>query len=40
LARISHACDIVPNGMLKANDDDPKLIEYTEEFKIPEIADL
>lgn len=40
LVRISHSCDVVPNGMLKANDDDPKIVEFAEEFKMPEIADL
>ena len=40
LVRISHSCNISPNGLLKPNDDEPKLIEYAEDFKIPEISEL
>jgi len=26
--------------MLKVNDEDPKLIEYSEDYKIPEVGEL
>ena len=31
---------MAPRGLYKTNDDDPKLIAYEEEFKMPEIAEL
>ena len=31
---------LAPRGLYKTNDDDPKLIAYEEEFKMPEIAEL
>ncbi|KAM3132513.1 Radial spoke head protein 4 A [Paramecium bursaria] len=40
ILRITHSTLLAPRGLYKTNDDDPKLIAYEEEFKMPEIAEL
>jgi len=38
--RITHANAIAPKGLYKTNDEDPKVIEFEEEFKLPEFAEF
>lgn len=40
LARIAHACQIVPAGQYKPNDDEPRKIEFGEDFKLQELSEL
>jgi hypothetical protein len=40
IVRITHANVIVPKGLYKPNDEDAKIVEFEEEFKLPEFAEL
>jgi hypothetical protein len=40
LVRMTSSLEIVPKGIFKPNDDNPKLVEYEEEPKVPEFAEL
>lgn len=40
LTRIVHACQVVPSGHYRANEDDPKKIEFGEDFKLQELSEL
>lgn len=35
LVRMTHSLELVPKGLLKPNDDNPKLVDYEEEPKLP-----
>lgn len=38
--RITHGCELVPAGIYKVNDENPKVIEYEDEVKIAEFESL
>lgn len=40
IARITHSCELAPKGLYKTNEENATVIEYEEEFKIPEVADM
>jgi len=40
IARITHSTVISPRGLYKTNDENAKIIEFEEEFKLPEFAEL
>jgi hypothetical protein len=40
LVRITHNCEIVPNGLYSPLEETPEEVEFAEEFKLPEFADL
>ena len=40
LVRMTSSLEIVPKGIFKPNDDNPKLVDYEEEPKQPEFAEL
>ena len=35
---MTHSLELTPKGIFKVNDDNPKVIEYEEEYKIPDFA--
>jgi hypothetical protein len=40
LVRITHSLELTPKGIFKPNDENPKIVEYEEEPKVPEFAEL
>lgn len=40
LVRMTSSLEIVPKGLYKPNDDNPKIVEAEEEPKVPEFAEL
>ena len=40
LARITHNCEIVPNGLYAKGEENPDEVDFAEEFKMPEFNDL
>jgi radial spoke head protein 4/6 len=40
VARISHSCELVPKGLYKVGEENPSIIDFEEEFKLPEVAEL
>lgn len=40
MARITHSCELAPKGLYKTNEENPSLIDFEEEFKLPEVAEL
>ena len=40
VARISHSCELAPKGLYKPNEENPTIVEFEEEFKLPEVAEL
>jgi radial spoke head protein 4/6 len=38
LVRMTHSLELAPKGLFKPNDENPKLVEYEEEPKVPEFA--
>lgn len=37
LARITHGCTIVPTGMFRQNEEEPRRVEHAEDYKLPEL---
>ena len=40
VARITHSCQLAPKGLYKPNEENANIIEFEEEFKLPEVAEL
>ena len=40
VARISHSCELAPKGLYKPNEENATIVEFEEEFKLPEVAEL
>lgn len=40
IARITHACEITPKGIYKLNDENPAIVEFEEEVKVPEVSEM
>lgn len=40
LVRITHNCEIVPKGLYSPLEDNPDEVDYAEDFKMPEFAEL
>lgn len=40
VARITHSCELVPKGLYKPSEENPQVIDFEEEFKLPEVAEL
>lgn len=37
--RITHSCELSPKGLYKVNEENPSILDFEDEFKLPEIAD-
>lgn len=40
LVRVTHNCEIAPKGLYGPTEENPDEIEFTEDFKMPEFAEL
>lgn len=40
LVRVTHNCEIVPNGLYSKLEENPDEVDFSEEFKMPEFTDL
>ena len=40
LVRITHNCEIVPNGLYAKGEENPDEVDFSEEWKMPELNDL
>ena len=40
IARITHSCELAPKGLYKPNEENANVIEFEDEFKLGEVAEL
>lgn len=40
IVRITHCCEIVPKGLYNAKEDNPDQVDFAEDFKMPDFAEL
>ena len=40
VARITHSCELAPKGLYKPGEENPNIIDFEDEFKLPEVAEL
>ena len=40
ITRITHSLELIPKGIYKVNDENPKIVEFEDEIKFPEFAEI